>query len=90
MSSYENYTQISRVYDQTRWAVGLDLITDGLSSASTAIEDQVLLDAGCGTGIYTAALITRVSRIEAVDLNPAMLSVARSKLAQGPLSLIPI
>jgi len=84
MSSYENYTQISRVYDQTRWAVGLDLITDGLSSACTAIEDQVLLDAGCGTRIYTAALITRVSRIEAVDLNPAMLSVARSKLAQGP------
>ena len=84
MSIYENYTQVSRVYDQTRWAVGLDLITDGLSLACTAIEDQVLLDAGCGTGIYTAALIARVSRIEAVDLNPAMLSVAHSKLTQGP------
>ncbi|MED5406505.1 MAG: class I SAM-dependent methyltransferase, partial [Pseudomonadota bacterium] len=84
MSTYENYTQVSSVYDETRWAVGLDLITEGLSSTCTAIEQQVLLDAGCGTGIYTAALIDRVSRIEAVDLNPAMLSVAQSKLVNSP------
>ena len=83
MSTYENYTQVSRVYDETRWAVGLDLITEGLSSTCTAIEQQVLLDAGCGTGIYTAALIDRVSRIEAVDLNPAMLCVAQSKLVSS-------
>ena len=80
MSSYENYTQTSAVYDHTRVPVGLEIITAALSSSSTKPDRQILLDAGCGTGIYTFALVDQVHRVEAIDLNRSMLSVARSKM----------
>jgi len=80
MSSYENYTQTSAVYDHTRVPVGLEIITTALSSGSTKPDQQILLDAGCGTGVYASALIDRVRRVEAIDLNRSMLSVARSKM----------
>ena len=40
-----------------------------------------MLDAGCGTGAYSRAIIGHVGRIEAVDLSDGMLEVARAKLA---------
>ena len=80
MSSYENYTQTSAVYDHTRVPVGLEIISAALSTGHTKLDRQILLDAGCGTGIYTFALIDQVHRVEAVDLNRSMLSVARSKM----------
>ena len=40
-----------------------------------------ILDAGCGTGNYSLAMLDHVGRIEAVDLNPGMLAVASEKLA---------
>ncbi|MBT6733632.1 MAG: class I SAM-dependent methyltransferase, partial [Acidiferrobacteraceae bacterium] len=42
--------------------------------------EQVLVDAGCGTGQYSAALIDSVQHIQAIDLNPGMLTVAGNKL----------
>ena len=100
MSSYENYTQTSAVYDHTRVPVGLEIITAALSSGSTKPDRQILLDAGCGTGIYTFALVDQVHRVEAIDLNRSMLSVARSKrrsavkhdrigFTQGSISQLP-
>ena len=80
MSSYENYTQTSAVYDHTRVPIGLEIITAALSSGSANPDQQILLDAGCGTGIYTFALANQVHRVEAIDLNRSMLSVARSKI----------
>ena len=80
MSSYENYTQTSAVYDHTRVPVGLEIITAALSSRPTKLDRQILLDAGCGTGIYTLALANQVHRVEAIDLNRSMLAVARSKM----------
>ena len=100
MSSYENYTQTSAVYDHTRVPVGLAIITTALSSGATKPDRQILLDAGCGTGIYTLALVDQVHRVEAIDLNRSMLSVARSKIrsaakhdrigfTQGSISQLP-
>ena len=80
MSSYENYTQTSAVYDHTRVPIGLEIITAALSSGSANPDQQILLDAGCGTGIYTFALANQVHRVEAIDLNRSMLSVARTKM----------
>ena len=101
MSSYENYTQTSAVYDHTRVPVGLEIITAALSSRPTKLDRQILLDAGCGTGIYTFALANQVHRVEAIDLNRSMLSVARSKMrsavkhdrigfTQGSISQLPV
>ena len=83
MSSYENYTQTSAVYDYTRVPVGLEIISAALSAGSTKPDRQILLDAGCGTGIYTFALIDQVHRVEAIDLNGSMLAVARSKMCSA-------
>ena len=83
MSSYENYTQTSTVYDHTRVPVGLEIISAALSAGSTKPDRQILLDAGCGTGIYTFALIDQVHRVEAIDLNRSMLAVARSKMCSA-------
>jgi ubiquinone/menaquinone biosynthesis C-methylase UbiE len=44
------------------------------------LNEQVLVDAGCGTGQYSAALIDSVQHIQAIDLNPGMLTVAGNKL----------
>ena len=80
MSSYENYARVSTVYNETRTAQGVEIVRRLLAKGDTALTEQTLVDAGCGTGQYSAALAGSVGRIEAVDLNPAMLAQARHKL----------
>ena len=80
MSSYENYSKTSASYDTTRPPQGLDVIRAVLSTNTVPLEAQMLLDAGCGTGQYTAALSNDVAQITAIDLNEAMLSAAKEKL----------
>src|SRR4051794_14094254 len=83
MSSYENYTQKSRNYDKTREPVGTEIIVGCFAHAPVPLDRTTILDAGCGTGSYSRALIDHVGRIEAVDLNPDMLEVAASKLKEA-------
>lgn len=83
MSSYEDYTRVSALYDGTREPIGVEIILGCLASGSRALSEVVLLDAGCGTGNYSLALISRVGRIEAVDINAGMLEKARNKLQAG-------
>lgn len=80
MSGYEDYTRVSAVYDETRKPIGVEIILGCLASGPRSLSEQVLLDAGCGTGNYSEALISRVARIEAVDVNAGMLEKARAKL----------
>ncbi|HCX86757.1 MAG TPA: hypothetical protein DG761_01890 [Gammaproteobacteria bacterium] len=80
MSSYEDYSRTSASYDRTRAAQGVEIIREALSRNTVPLESQVLLDAGCGTGQYTAALVNDIAQITAVDLNQDMLSTARDKL----------
>ena len=84
MSAYENYTAASADYDRTRIPVGVEIILGCLASGGRALASLRLLDAGCGTGSYTAALRPYVGAIDAVDLNPSMLGVARVKLDRTP------
>jgi SAM-dependent methyltransferase len=90
MSSYENYTQKSGNYDKTREPVGTEIIVGCFAHAPVPLDRMAVLDAGCGTGSYSQALLDYVGRIEAVDLNPGMLEVAARKLAghqaQGRIS----
>ena len=84
MSAYEDYTAVSADYDRTRVPVGVELILGCLAAAGGPLASMRVLDAGCGTGSYAAALRPHVGAIDAVDLNPAMLEVARTKLGRGP------
>ena len=81
LSSYENYTQKSGNYDRTREPVGTEILVGCFAHAPVPLDRTVILDAGCGTGSYSEALLGYVGRIEAVDMNPGMLEVAARKLA---------
>ncbi len=85
MSSYEDYTRKSRNYDKTREPVGTEIAVGCFAHAEVPLDQMVVLDAGCGTGNYSQAMLGYVGRIEAVDLNPGMLEVAARKL-EGPRS----
>ncbi len=82
MSRYEDYHAVSEAYDETRSPIGTEILLTCLATADRPLPELRLLDAGCGTGAYSRAMIAHVGRIEAVDLNEGMLSVARAKLAQ--------
>ena len=83
MSSYEDYTSTSAHYDSTRVPIGVEIIVGCLLRGGRPLAEQTLVDAGCGTGSYSQALLEYVGRIEAVDMNEGMLGVARQKLAQA-------
>jgi SAM-dependent methyltransferase len=83
MSSYENYTATSAHYDATRGPIGVEIILGCLARGGRALAEQVLVDAGCGTGNYSLALLDHVARVEAVDMNDAMLGIARGKLTEA-------
>ena len=68
MSSYENYSKTSASYDTTRPPQGLDVIRAVLSTNTVPLEAQTLLDAGCGTGQYTAALINDVAQLSLIHI----------------------
>ncbi len=80
MSSFERYDETSRHYDDTRTAVGEEVILGCLARQQRPLGDLVVLDAGCGTGAYSQAIVDRVGRIEALDFSRGMLEVARAKL----------
>ena len=72
-------TKTSQHYDLTRVPVGLEIIAKALGRSPTPLSNQTLLDAGCGTGAYAAALVSHVKGIVAIDLNPKMLAAAKSR-----------
>lgn len=81
MSSYEDYGRASKNYDKTRQPVGAEAMIGCLAMGRTPLPEMALLDAGCGTGNYSVAMTPHVGRIEAVDMNPAMIEVASRKLS---------
>ena len=80
MSHFENYQNVSRFYENTRTAVGVDIIRNHLENGELPINKQLLVDAGCGTGLYSAALVNHVRKIQAIDLNAGMLKIAKEKM----------
>lgn len=68
-----------------RYDKGIRLLTRGklASLYSDAVEaiskDQIVLDIGCGTGNLSFLAAARGSKVKAIDINPEMLRIARSK-----------
>jgi SAM-dependent methyltransferase len=82
MSSYEDYTHKSGNYDKTREPVGAEISVGCFAHAPVPLDRMIILDAGCGTGNYSLAVLPHVGHVEAVDLNPGMLEVAERKLSE--------
>jgi ubiquinone/menaquinone biosynthesis C-methylase UbiE len=80
MSTYEHYDKVADHYDGSRVPIGAEIIAGSLAALRKPLAEIELLDAGCGTGAYSAALVSRVGRLTAVDLSEGMLAIARAKL----------
>jgi ubiquinone/menaquinone biosynthesis C-methylase UbiE len=82
-ASYENYTETSASYDQTRTPIGLGIIRELIAGAGIEPLHARVLDAGCGTGNYLVALRGSVASLTGLEFNPGMLGRARQKLGQA-------
>ena len=83
MSSYEDYGTASGSYDDTRVAVGTEILLGAFAGGGVPLSEIDLLDAGCGTGTYADAVATHVGSITLLDASAAMLAVARRKLGSA-------
>ena len=81
VSSYEKYDETSRHYDMTRVAVGGEIILGCLARLGMPLAEIAVLDAGCGTGAYSQAVVGLVGRVEALDMSRGMLAAAEAELA---------
>lgn len=81
MSEFEVYDKTAYNYDRSRRAIGTEIILGCFASSSTLLQQQVILDVGCGTGSYARELLPFVSRIVACDASYEMIRKATVKMA---------
>lgn len=83
MSSYEDYGKASGSYDDTRVAVGTEILLGAFAGGRVPLSETKLLDAGCGTGTYAEAVASKVGSVTLLDASEGMLAVARRKLGSA-------
>lgn len=96
-SSYENYSETSKTYDNFREPIGLDILRKALADNAAlrglAVTDYSLLDAGCGSGNYLAELQGDVGSVTGLEFNEGMIKQAAQKLGdvvqQGSITDMP-
>jgi ubiquinone/menaquinone biosynthesis C-methylase UbiE len=83
MSSYANYSAYSKTYDGMRSPLGIELYFGALVCKLGKPPSELhMLDAGCGTGNYSHALLQLgVGKATMLDANKGMLEKAREKLS---------
>jgi 2-aminoethylphosphonate-pyruvate transaminase len=81
---YEDYNDTSGSYDNTRVPIGVPIVLDFLASTPTALSEQTVLDAGCGTGTCLAELHGRIGKLHGRELNAGMQQVASERFADDP------
>lgn len=84
MSIYQNHIATAAYFDRTRRPVGVETVFGCLAGAGTPLNRQTVLDAGCGTGAYTADLLSQVAAVISVDADQGMLAAATDRLAGVP------
>ena len=97
-SSYENYSVTSQTYDAYRKPISLDLFREAFRSVAARVSKDAsaldLLDAGCGSGNYLAAIKGDVGTIAGLEFNEGMIGKAVEKLptasiTQGSITSMP-
>ncbi|MBX9599063.1 MAG: class I SAM-dependent methyltransferase [Burkholderiales bacterium] len=79
MSKYERYDEISKNYDKTRSAVGIEIVLGYILTIPEKLENIKVLDAGCGTGNYAMHLKERLPNVISADFSQGMLNKAKEK-----------
>jgi len=82
MSKYTNYEQVSQTYDNIRHASGVEIMTKVLSGMLKKSPEEInLLDAGCGTGNYSAGFLQNgIGKLTMFDGSEGMLECAKKKV----------
>lgn len=78
--SYEDYDTTSANYDANRRPLGLGVIVGILAGGGLALGGARILDAGCGTGSYLAALAGQVGALVGLEISDGMREKAVAKL----------
>ena len=77
---YEDYHETSKSYDETRHPVAVEVVLGCFAMASRPLHEQIILDGGCGTGNYIAAVKDKVGTVHGIDMNGGMLAQSRTKV----------
>ena len=81
-NEYEDYQSTSKNYDDTRTSLGLKILLGTfVQHPDKPLNDQRLLDAGCGTGSFLHDIAGRFDNATGLDASTGMLDQAREKLA---------
>ena len=84
LTEYENYSVTSHSYDTTRQPIGLEIILGCFAATNTRpLHEQIILDAGCGTGNYLQAIHHKVGICHGIEINEGMFAQAQSKFGNG-------
>lgn len=88
-TEYENYCETAQTYDDTRSPVGVACILRGFAALARPLHELTILDGGCGTGNYLAAMYTQIGTLHGLDVSQSMLARARHKLpSEAPVHLL--
>lgn len=87
-AEYEDYDATSQTYDSVRRCVGLASLERALATSSRGVGKPLaelqLLDVGCGTGNYIAAVKSKLARCVGLDPSQGMIKQARAKHGSDP------
>lgn len=85
-TSFVNYMDASKDYDSAREPLGCNIILGSMamSAVNKPLNEQCLLDAGCGTGNYISRVVDKVGSIYAHDFSEGMLNKTRAKFSNNP------
>eukprot|EP00397_Hematodinium_sp_SG-2012_P028355 GEMP01029846.1.p1 GENE.GEMP01029846.1~~GEMP01029846.1.p1 ORF type:complete len:313 (+),score=67.06 GEMP01029846.1:80-1018(+) len=92
---YCPYTETSKQYDVTRQPFAIQLYYGALTMSNTPLNEQKLLDVGCGTGSFLATLQVKLGSVEGIEYNDGMIEQSRGrlgpsvKLVQGSADALP-
>lgn len=70
----------AEIVESSTWRDGLWTTVDGLLPD---VDGRHVLDAGCGSGVYAAALADRGGKVTGVDVSDAMLAEARERVPEA-------
>lgn len=82
MSEFEDYAVTSGDYDSTRFPIGVGTIVSCFARTAVPLDEQTVLEAGCGTGNYLHALRPQLGSLFGIDFSEGMLTQARAKLGE--------
>merc|ERR1719409_2712835 len=82
-NEYCPYTKTSEHYDGTRAPLGLNIALGSMCLTNKPLNEQHLLDIGCGTGTFLEAVKDKVGTMAGLEYNDGMIDQARKRLNNG-------